>query len=216
MIVIEIPKFAKEIQISKARRAKFYYQGEKIPKKYQTKFYTFLPYKGKMVLIDNSTKQPVIKNPNAAGKPSYTTIAGNDIWNTHRVGAYTEQIKLSLQNWFWQVIKYYKLDKVDVTELLPLHITFDFYTYKEKQDLDNLKLFYEKAFIDAIQDSDYANEARWLRNDSTKQIKALHTNHYDVVNREDEKLVITLQKSNNTVVDYEKEIMSIDINTLKK
>jgi len=216
MIVIEIPRFAKEIQISKARKAKFYYQGEKIPKKYQNKFYTFLPRKGKMVLIDNSTKQPVIKNPNAAGTPSYTTIAGNDIWNTNRVGVYTEQIKLSLQNWFWEIIKYYKLDKLDVTELLPLHITFDFYTYKEKQDLDNLKLFYEKAFIDAIQDSTYANETRWLRNDSTKQIKALYTNHHDCKNKEEEKLVITITKSNNTVIQYDELIEKLNINDFKK
>jgi len=213
---IEIPNFARDICVSKARRAKFYKHGDKIPKKYQTKSYNFIPYRGKMVLVETSTNQPVIKNPTQAGTPSFVTIAGNDVWDTHRRGDYVEKIKLSIQVYFWEIIKHFKLDKEDLESLIPIRITFDFYTCKETQDLDNLELLYKKAFIDAIQDKKYpVEEKRLIRNDTTKWIKSLYTNHHDVKTKDNEKLVITLTKCDNIVIDYANDITTLNINNLK-
>jgi hypothetical protein len=210
-IKIVIPNFAREIKVSNNRRASYYKEGEKIPKKYQNKFYTFLPYKGKMILFDNKTKCPVIKNPNTAGTPKFTTIAGNDLWNTHRVGNYIEKIKLSLQIYFWDVIKHFKLENLNIESYLPMRITFDFYTYKETQDLDNLALFYQKSFADAIQDKVYPEEKRWIKKDDVKTIKSYVINHHDVESKEKEQLIITITKVENcNVIDYTTNVLQLN------
>lgn len=219
-IKIEIPNFARDIQVSNSRRAKYYEEGEKIPKKYQNNSYEFTKVKSsskktRIVLFNKKTNEPVIKNPNTAGTPKFTTIAGNDLWNTHRVGNYIEKIKLSLQVYFWEIIKHFKLENEDLTELIPIRIKFDFYTHKETQDLDNLSLFYQKAFADAIQNKVYPKEKRWLDNDDLKNIKSYYVNHHDVKSKKEEKLIITISKADGcNVIDYEKEVLQININEL--
>lgn len=211
-ITISIPNFAREITLSNKRRASYYKKGDKLPKKYSTFTHTF---DKKERLINVVTGELVIKNPDSVGTPKTTTIAGNDLWNTHRIGNYTELIKISLQEWLWQVICHYKLQTVDLTELLPMRVKLDFHTYKESQDLDNLDLFYRKAFADAIQDNKFNNETRWLRNDNTRHIKSFVTNHHDVSNKSEEMLVITITKAPVRFINYETETLEFNVNNLK-
>lgn len=221
-IVIEIPNFAREITLSNKRRASYYKKGEKIPKKYQDAdeeggiIYPKNRYywqKGR--LYQKSDYTPVLKNPNSVGTPKTTTIAGNDLWNTHRIGNYTELIKITLQEWLWEVICHYNLQSVDITDLLPMRVHLDFHTYKEPQDLDNLDLFYRKAFADAIQDNKHKNETRWLRNDNTRNIKSFVTDHNDVKNKSEEKLIITITKAPVVFIDYNKETLEFNTSNLK-
>lgn len=211
-IVIQIPNFAREITLNNKRNASYYKKGDKIPKKYSMDKHTF-DAKGRLIDLANGTL--VLKNPNSVGTPKTTTIAGNDLWNTHRIGNYTELIKITLQEWLWGIICHYSLQQVDLIGLLPMRVHLDFYTYKEPQDLDNLDLFYRKAFADAIQDNKYKNETRWLRNDNTRNIKSFLTDHNDVKNKSEEKLVITITKAPVVFIDYEKETLQFNTANLK-
>jgi hypothetical protein len=207
LLRIEIPKFAKEVTVSQARRANYYHLGEKIPKKYDNEDYGYI-VKGKYRILANVKQKPpvlVIKNPNTAGTPRKETISGNDIWNTMRVGNYTEIIKLSVQKYFWDVIKHFELDTLDLHDKFPLRVHLIFHTYKEPQDVDNLDLIYRKAFLDAIQDRPehmvYDIGPRLIRKDDAKTVKSLYTDHHDCM-PDEEKLIITISLCDNKVIDY--------------
>lgn len=212
LITITIPKFAREIKVTNARRAKYYHESENIPKKYQNSDYNWLLHKGKTVLCNLITKEPVIKNPTTAGTPRFETINGNDLWSGAKRDDYKDIFKASIQVWFWECIKLLNLEKTNLNEsLYPLQIELIFYTYKEEQDLDNLDLWYRKCFLDAIQDVYTFKETprklietRFIRNDNTKIVKSIHSDHHDCKFGED-KLVIKINTCNNTVIDYNKE-----------
>jgi hypothetical protein len=160
-----------------------------------------------MILFDTDTNSPVIKNPNTVGKPREEIIAGNSVWDTARIGNYTEIIKLSVQNYFWQVIKHFNLDKTDVLRgKVPLRVHLHFHTFKEPQDIDNLDLIYRKAFLDTIQDRPdymiYDVGPRLIESDGPKIIKSVYTDHHDCM-PDEEKLIITISLCNNNVIDYD-------------
>lgn len=212
LITITIPKFAREIKVTNARRAKYYKSGEDIPKKYQTPDYNWLLYKGKLVWCNLITKEPVIKNPNAAGTPKFETINGNDLWSGAKRDDYKDIFKASIQVWFWECIKLLNLEKTNIDEsLYPLQIVLNFHTYKENQDLDNLDTWFRKCFLDAIQDvytfketPKKLIETRFIRNDNTKIIKSIHSEHHDCRFGEDA-LIIEINRCYNKVIDYNKE-----------
>jgi hypothetical protein len=217
LLKITIPKFARTVTVSQARRANYYHQGEKIPKKYQGDDFAWRIHRKKMVLFNVKTNSPVVKNPNTAGTPRDEVIAGNSVWDTTRIGNYTELIKLSVQKYFWDVITHFGLDKTDLRGKVPLRIHLEFYTYKEAQDVDNLDLIYRKAFIDAIQDRPehmvYDVGPRLIANDNAKTIKSIYTDHHDCM-PDEEKLVITISLCDNTVINYDEIIWKINLTQL--
>jgi hypothetical protein len=223
LLQITIPKFAKSVTVSKARRANYYHQGEKIPKKYNNNNYAFVLRGKNRILCDirPDVAVPVIKNPKTAGTPRVENISGNSVWDTMRVGNYMEIIKLSVQNYFWEVIKHFELNKIETLRTnAPLRVHFEFYTHKEEQDIDNLDLIYRKAFLDAITDRPehmvYDVGERLIPTDGPKMIKSIYTDHYDC-ELDDEKLIITISKCDNTVINYENFIITnLNINDIKR
>jgi len=223
LLKIEIPNFAREVQTSKTRRPKYYKKGENIPKKYQNVSYQYRAFGRDTVLFSIATALPIVKNPNKAGQPKYDTISGNDIWSEHKRGHYKAKFKATIQVYMWEVVKFLGKNDFIINETeYPLQINFDFYTYKEPQDLDNLDLWYRKCFLDAIQDQYNIDkgvkrelkEKRMIRNDNPLVIKQLNSGHHDCLKGQDS-LIITISKSANKVIDYSiEEFLTINLTQL--
>jgi hypothetical protein len=216
-----IKNFPREVQVSKAQRAKYYEHDKPLPKKYQTSQYSYKQLNKKLVLFDTITNTPIIKNASKAGQPKFHKISGNDLWAANLPSTFIQKLKATISEAFWQEIK--NNNNVEqIRNLLKgkkLKIDFTFSTYKEIQDLDNLDIFYRKCIIDAITDKyEYEKgerkkllETRILEDDSVKYIKEIHTKHDDCVQYEDS-LTISIFASNRTVLDYLKtEILKINI-----
>jgi len=218
LIQFTIPNFARRVQTSAAQRPKFYKEGDKYPKvKYsEDKGYKFVKFPNKRyaILVDKNNN-PVIKNPNEVGTPKFSDIRGNDLWDTKAIGNRVEMIKLSLQEYLWSVIKFYKIpEQINIREEKALRVHLEFYTYKEPEDTDNLDTFYRKAFADAIQDNKYLKETRLISND--KVIKSFYTDQYDVEEESMQKLVITVSRCTNKVIDYKNIILNINVADIRK
>ena len=78
-IVITIPNMLEHVQISKARRAKYYNtKTDKIPKKYyDTKHFQWKDN----TIYDKTDKSKVIKNNQTAGTPRFWKVSGNSIYD---------------------------------------------------------------------------------------------------------------------------------------
>jgi len=74
---IDIPEYLTHVQLSKARRKKYYRKGDRIPKKYQNPAFVF---DAKGLLVEKRSNMPVIANPKTAGKPRYKKINGQEIY----------------------------------------------------------------------------------------------------------------------------------------
>lgn len=80
-----------------------------------------------------------------SGTPKYHRIAGNDLWaslNPHIRAKILKEIKV----WFYNT---YVRQLPDLTSF-PLSITFEFSGPLSDYDLDNLDIFYRKAFLDCL------------------------------------------------------------------
>lgn len=182
---IRIPDFVYRIQVSKARRIKYYEVGSKVPKKYlNPKKYAYKPYKlsgGRTVqrLTDLSTNEPVIANPRVAGKPRYRIIRGNDFYSGFAKPAIRNNmmnaIKAELESHF-VMAPFNALD-------YPLYIEFIYMDTKvQAQDLDNFRFAYEKAVLDLLQKKGV------LANDNVNYITKLSSEFVEVP--EDQRLLV--------------------------
>jgi len=77
---IEIPDFKEHIELSKARRAKYFIKAkaDKLPKKYQAKEYSF---NKQGILVDSVTKEKIIANSKSVGTPKLWKVNGQDLYN---------------------------------------------------------------------------------------------------------------------------------------
>lgn len=205
-ITIVIKGFVKNIQISNKRRAHYYVEGEKIPKKYSTNEYIFKRKNNKMILHKVSDGEPVIKNKNVAGTPKVERLSGNDVWNLNRISDKQAIIKARLTNYFWEVLKEIGMAYTTKIQLFPVDVIFEFNIYNDNLDSDNLDLWYRKCFLDAIKDN-YDKEGnlleiRWMPDDSKKYVRNLHTIVNDVRYEEEENLKITIKPTTAHIVDY--------------
>lgn len=209
-LIITIPTIPRQVKVAEAQRPKYYKKGQEIPKKYQTPNFIFrqIPGRKSVVLYDITTNQPVIKNHKTVGQPRYYDIRGNDLWDVKAPQAFLEQVKISLQEYFWQVIKHIYADRQlpNFREVKSLRVHMIFYSCNEAQDTDNLDLFYRKAFGDAIQDNKYNNETRLVPND--KVIKSFWTDLQEVATASEEKLVIHITQVPYLVLDKTKVTIS--------
>ena len=80
-----------------------------------------------------------------SGTPKYHKIAGNDLWaslNPHIRAKILKEIKL----WFYHNY----VVKLPEIKDFPISITFQFYGPLSDLDIDNLDIFYRKAFLDCL------------------------------------------------------------------
>lgn len=209
-LIITIPTIPRQVKVAEAQRPKYYKEVNDLPKKYLTDDYEFRQLQGKksVVLYDIATNQPVIKNHKTVGQPRYYDIRGNDLWDVKAPQAFLEQVKISLQEYFWQVIKHIYADRQlpNFREAKSLRVRMVFHAHNEAQDTDNLDLFYRKAFADAIQDNKYNNETRLIPND--KVIKSFWTDVQEVATLAEEQMVIFVTEMPYLVLDKSKVTIS--------
>lgn len=228
LLQIEIPNFAREVTVSEKQRAKYYELNKwknddgtfKLPKKYMNSNYGWTMIGKKTVLYDNVNQEPVVRNSKTAGTPRKMEIKGNSIWDGTLQEVHLNKFKISIAEYFWNVLSHYMntsmIEEISIKleTHYPLRVVFEFHTYKEEQDIDNLDVFYRKAFLDGVQDK-YSYEKgqkkelvqrRLLRNDDKSVIRSLHTEHYDCLQGED-KLIISIHNcEDKREVDYDKPL----------
>lgn len=185
---ITIPQFIKEVQLSKARRAKYFYAGQKIPKKYSDKnLFAFKSYNitaGKvLILTDLTTNQKVIANSRVAGKPKMLRITGNSFYTGFPSFMIRDKvvdvIKESLNPYFFRGLK------ASLIGEFPLYLEFQYYDVKKQsQDIDNKRYIYEKCTLDLLQ------KLEIIPNDNIDYITKLSSEFFEVDNEEDRKLIV--------------------------
>lgn len=151
--------YTRKVQTTKTRRATYYNEGDKLPKKYQDGLekkeylWMFIKERKGIVLVD-SGGDPVIKNSKSVGSPRYKSIKGNDL-HTLRMKDYERS----------KIIKAIKEDFKKATEhlkeiepvLFPIRLTCEVHhpivdpeTRGQEWDLDNHALWYMKVFPDVL------------------------------------------------------------------
>lgn len=161
---VTIPQYIRRIETAKARRATYYFEGEKLPKKYQkgldegTIHWMFIKERKGIVLVD-AGGDPIIKNPRTAGTPSYKVIKGNDL-HTLTMRDY-ERSKIV------KAIKDQMIPEVEKLEPFPaiyfpirliceIHHPIDDPLVKSQNwDIDNHALWYCKVFPDVLSGCPY-------------------------------------------------------------
>jgi hypothetical protein len=232
MILLEykIPDFVRHIKLSDARRARYYKNKETIPERYKNdKYHWVKDKKGNLILTEKVTNLPVVKNKAVVGTPSFFHIEGNKVWQEGRNDKQLQIIKYTLQEYFWEVIKY--LSPKDANGFdkpfrlnEPADIEFIFNVYQEGQDCDNLDLFYRKCFLDGAKDQYSLNKGekktliqeRVIPDDNKNYVRAV-TSRINDCKRGEDSLHIIFKKTQSIIIDYEKEsVIQIDSTKLFK
>ena len=158
-----IPDYLTHIELSKARRAKYYSKDdlfiEAIPKKYMKEGIEF-DKKGRA--INAITKELIVKNSRSAGTPRYWKITGQDLWSGNLHHATRSKMNIQLHKHFSkfiieqiQVAQRTPFIAVNEDERLKIHFLFKD-KVEQSQDIDNLSIIYVKTFIDTL--TQYSNK----------------------------------------------------------
>ncbi len=146
---IEIPDFKEHVELSKSRRAKYYYKNkgvDKLPKKYQGKEYVF---DKSGILIHKLTKEKIISNPKSEGTPKLWKISGNEIFSY----SIHYQNRNKATSWAHQYLRSFikLIDKIvlEKNEYLRLHLEIYDIAGKANWDVDN-KWPWHKWFQDTL------------------------------------------------------------------
>lgn len=157
MQIIEIPNYIREVNLSKARRIKYYELGKKPPKakKYldttKYKYQKIAELGNKIYLIDLETMQRVVANPKAAGTPRNITINGQKIYNgevgKHIRNKILSEIKDSFKPYINQL---QTITKFPISITVEIHDTIRDSISHNLWDIDNRSYPYIKAFQDCL------------------------------------------------------------------
>ena len=157
MQILEIPLYIREVNISKARRIKYYEYGKKLPKakKYQDitkyKYIAYPIFNNRKFLTDLTTNERVIANPKAAGTPKNVIINGQKIYNQevgkHERAKILATIKESFKPYVEQL---QPITKFPITITCELHDTIRESSSQNLWDVDNRSYPYVKAFQDCL------------------------------------------------------------------
>lgn len=171
-----------------------------IPKKYQTKNYF---YDDKGILIDNTTKLPVVKNIRTAGKEKSIKISGQDIWTgiNHHLRS---KIAKELKKFFYEHIS--NFEKLKPTDY-PIGISIEIYDVIDCADIDNLEHIYRKCLHDSlagnvefIQDEngkfcpDRQKYPPIIEDDNLHFVRQMITTFYPIESHDDNMMIIKLYK----------------------
>lgn len=157
-----IPKYIRKVQVSKERRASYYFKGEKLPTKYESKLaidYQWIKFEDltKPVLC-NAKKELMIKNPDSVGLPKYKLINGQDLHTLRMKDYERSKIIKAIKE---QMIP--EIEKLDIIEVKPIRILCEIWDTVEdieinsgnklSWDLDNRIAIHNKVFQDVLSGS---------------------------------------------------------------
>lgn len=176
---IEIPNYITHVQLSKARRKKYYKKGNKIPKKYQNAQFG---YNKLGILIENKSSLPIVANPRTAGTPRFKKINGQEI--------YTGNLPPMLRSIMIKEMKTYYRSQITkkIKILKPCKLVIDIHNAigAGNQDLDNMSWLLVKVIQDVLV------ELRILPEDNVTVIKGYEVNFVPIDEKEQRKLTVKL------------------------
>jgi hypothetical protein len=175
---IIIQDYPSKIKLAEARNPLYYYKGEnkkKIPKKYQTSSYGWLPNKTKTRLYwcNLETKEPLLRNPKVAGEPRYFVINFQQLWNQ---GVHPN-MRATISNMLKNILIPH-FNKISVITQFPIKLEIFLFDYKMPVDVSNKGVIYIKTIEDILQkplciipddSSEYINDTgrcKWIKIDS--------------------------------------------------
>jgi hypothetical protein len=149
MIQIRIPSYLRQVQVSKARRKKYFENSspDKYPKMYQNnRRYGFKDGK----LYDFVSMEYVVANSKAAGKPRFVPVNGNVIMRMHK-DVLWGKVMPALDEMFSNALKKQMSSWSLLETPFPWKISLEFRTHYgfADWDIDN-PWIYEKCFHDAL------------------------------------------------------------------
>lgn len=223
MIKLEFPNYPRKVEISKARRPK-YYTPKKPPKaikysdraKYQ---YLCKPGDKSIYLYELSTGLKVIANPKASGTPKYETINAQNIYNQHMSSFTRAKMIIFLHKYFND----YLLSQPKIVEEIkrmsqdyPLKMQLEIHdTIKVDNnsfwDTQNRSWFYVKAFEDVLVKKGI------LKDDNTLFIpRPCAPVHIPIEDTNNRKLVFIIEKEDDTRIINNKEYKRLRESYTKK
>jgi hypothetical protein len=150
MIRVVIPNYLRRVKLSEARRPKYYIHGAELPEKYNTDRYSWR-LRGKIkCLYDNKEGHFVVKNAKSAYKPTYQTIAGNEIYarmHERKRMLIVHSLKDHFKEHISTQIKSIPEHLYPLSISMELHAPFGYADW----DVDNLWI-YHKCFLDSLRD----------------------------------------------------------------
>lgn len=198
---IEIPNYITHIELSKARRPKYYNvtEEDKIPKKHKKLGIT---YDKKGIALD-SNGEKIVKNTRVAGTPKLWKINSQDLYSGNLHHHSRAKIMVELHKYFVDVItknllKSLKDNKIELEEgqKLAFYYTFEGSLSKNKSDLGNKAYLYDKAFQDTITQRDLSNTKQQnvhkipiIQDDSLGYVYNIN---FNFIEKEEEKLIINI------------------------
>lgn len=143
MIEVTIPEYITHVQLSKARKAKYYKRGQKTPKKYENRKVYKYDREGYLVKTPGGLR--VIANPKSAGTPKYQKINGQQLYSGNMMPMVRSKVVNAIKSFFCQYTE--NLPK----QSTPIRIEADLYAplAAKNWDLDN-QWIYHKCFIDSL------------------------------------------------------------------
>ena len=195
ILKVEIPKYIRRIQLSKARKKKFYELGKKTPEKFlKNSQYEWKTTKvgksNKTYLFDKKKEDFVCANPRSHGTPRYQIISGQALYSGNMSPIIRAKVFKEVKEEFRKHFKGIKSIKD-----YPVYIKLTFYDEfgKGDWDLDNRSYAYKKA----IQDTMTSDGINILEDDSVRYVTSISSSFIPIENEEDRKLVIEVFKETN-------------------
>lgn len=171
IVVVEIPRYIRQVQISGPQIAQYYRQDKKLPVKYASKLaieYQWVKFSNlKYPILCNANKKPVIKNEKDIGKPTFKLIRGQELHMLTLQDYERSKIITAIKE---QMVQY--TNKLEPIYDYPLVIECELYdTFSDEElkstkgnirdinfDIDNRFLFYGKTFPDVLGGCPYMDE----------------------------------------------------------
>lgn len=195
---IEIPEYLREIELSKARQAKYYEYGKKHPtaKKYKDEaLYEYRTWPGfgkRKFLVEIETELRVIANPKVVGTPRKLIINGQKIYN----GEVSKHIRNKVLKEIKDSFKPY-IEQLEFIDKFPIRIECEIHDVIREShslwDLDNRAWPYIKAFQDCLT-GNRGQCKKVLEDDNVMYVTQAPVPRFIPVDTEDERKLIFIIK----------------------
>ncbi len=148
LLIIEIPNFITHVELSKARRKKYFQKDDILPKKYQNDKYLFNK-KGILVGEDN---KPVVRNSRVAGTPCVKKINGQEFYSGNINPHLRAKMVSEMKKFF--ISHFEGIPPIDPKHFpLEMELELHYSTTPDIFDIDNLGWIYTKVIQDCLKDA---------------------------------------------------------------